>query len=658
MKFTKNPKYSYPDLSNAIRILTCDSIEHAGSGHPGMPLGMADVMTYLVFNFLKFCPQDPKWFNRDRFVLSNGHGSMLLYSFYYLTGYIDFSIDELKNFRRLGSKAAGHPEHEIYQAIETTTGPLGQGFAAAVGMAIAQKKYQYRLVDKVCNYKVYCVVGDGCLMEGISYEAASLAGHLKLNNMIVLFDDNNISIDGNTDLTISEDHLKKFTALGWNVESINGHDFQNIHKALENAQNSDKPYFIACRTQIGRGAPNKVGIAEAHGSPLGKDEVKLIKKNLQVKDIDFHIEDELLDIWRDAWQFNNSSYTAWQVEYSNMSVKDREYLDIESVNISNVLENITLITKQESTRASSGKVIAELNKNFDKIICGSADLSLSNCIKNQYSVPISKDDFSGNFIHYGVRENAMAAIMNGLSLSGFLPIGGSFFVFSDYMRPSIRLSAIMQRQVIYVLTHDSIAIGEDGPTHQPIEHLASFRAMPNILVLRPADFIETIECWNIALSHVNTPSLLVLTRQAVKQVRTSHNRNLAKLGAYDLGEDESSDIINDVTLFASGSELSIAVDVAKILKQSNLKTRIISVPCFELFFQQSAEYISSILQNTKLKVAIEAGSEFGWHRIIGDGGIFFGINEFGKSASCEVLYKHFGLTALNISQKIIARIDE
>lgn len=658
MKFTKNPKYSYLDLSNCIRILTCDSIEHAGSGHPGMPLGMADIMTCLVFNFLRFCPQDPQWFNRDRFVLSNGHGSMLLYSFYYLTGYVDFSIDEIKNFRRLGSKAAGHPEHEIYQAIETTTGPLGQGFAAAVGMAIAQKKYRQRLGDKVCNYKIYCIVGDGCLMEGISYEAASLAGHLQLNNMVVIFDDNNISIDGNTDLTISEDHLKKFTAFGWNVELIDGHDFQEINRALENAQNSDKPYFIACRTQIGKGAPNKVGIAEVHGSPLGRDEIKLIKKHLKVQDIDFHIEDELLQTWRDAWQFNNLGYTLWQDEYSKMSIIDRQYLDIESVNIDNILDNIPLMTQQESTRVSSGKVITQLNRNFDKIICGSADLSLSNCMKNRYSVPINRNDFSGNFIHYGVRENAMAAIMNGLSLSGFLPIGGSFFVFSDYMRPSIRLSAIMQRQVIYVLTHDSIAIGEDGPTHQPIEHLASFRAMPNILVLRPADFIETIECWNIALSHLNKPSLLVLTRQNVEQIRSGYSNNLSKFGAYDLRPEDSLKTINDVTIFASGSELSIAVNVAKILRQSDLKIRIISVPCFELFFQQSAEYINNILQNTKLKVAIEAGSEFGWHRIIGDRGIFFGINEFGKSASCEVVYKYFGLTAEDISKKIISKINE
>ncbi|RYE05694.1 MAG: transketolase [Rickettsiaceae bacterium] len=659
MKFTKNPTYSYLDLSNCIRILTIDSIERAKSGHPGMPLGMADIMTILAFKFLKFNPSEPSWFSRDRLVLSNGHGSMLLYSFYYLTGYTDFDIIDLKNFRQLGSKTSGHPEHELYSAVETTTGPLGQGLATSVGIAIACKKYQQHIKSNHYAPKIYCLVGDGCLMEGISYESASLAGHLGLNNLIVLFDDNKISIDGSTTLTVSEDHIKKFTSLGWEVDSIDGHDFQQIELALQKAQNSSKPYFIACRTQIAKGAPNKVNTAEAHGMPLGRDEVKAFKQIIGVSDEDFHIPEHLLQIWRSAWLRNESNYQEWQQEFAHMSVDSKNYITAHSIDAQH-LSSYKVTQSNEATRVSSGRIIEEMLKHSNKIICGSADLSTSNGLKNEQNKIINKDDFSGNFIHYGIRENAMAAIMNGLALSGFLPIGGSFLVFSDYMKPSIRLSALMQLQVIYVMTHDSIGVGEDGPTHQPIEQLASFRSLPNLLLMRPADAIETLECWQVALMNTIRPSMIVLTRQNVTQIRKAISKdNLSSCGAYDIEHNyflmQASEVF-DVSIFASGSEVEIAIEVAKILRTHNLKIKVISVPCFELFFAQDQDYIKYILGTTQLKVAIEAACSFGWHRIIGEEGMFFGVEEFGKSAPKESLYEYFGLTAVNIAKQIKSKV--
>jgi len=645
----KNPNHSYFSLSNAIRILASDAVERARSGHPGMPLGMADVMTILAFNHLKFNPKNPKWFNRDRLVLSNGHGSMLLYAFYYLTGYKDFSLVDIKNFRQLGSKTPGHPEHEVYDAIETTTGPLGQGFAASVGMAIAAKKYQARLGAKICDYKIYCTVGDGCLMEGISYEAASLAGHLGLNNLVVLFDDNKISIDGATDLTVSEDHLKKFEALGWNVESIDGHDFEQIDAAIVRAKNSNKPFFIACRTQIAKGAPSKVGSATSHGAPLGRDEISLMKERLQVKNEDFYIEEELLSVWRQAPLRCQDLYNEWITKFEKMNYEDKAYLNEPQIN-ADCLKEVTKANADEATRVSSGRIIEKLMATSDKMIFGSADLSTSNNMLNINTKAITKDDFSGNFIHYGVRENAMAAIMNGLALSGFLPVGSSFFVFTDYMKPSIRIGALMKAKVIYVMTHDSIGVGEDGPTHQPVEQLAAMRAMPNLLVLRPADYVETFEAWEIALTHDSGPVMLVLTRQNVPQIRQESRKNLSKFGAYEIGN--SGEKV-DVSIFASGSELSIALKAAKILSDANITLRVVSVPSFELFFEQDKNYIKGLLGNTKLKVAIEAASSFGWHRIIGEDGMHFGMDGFGKSAPAQVLYEHFGLTAENIARQIL-----
>ncbi len=668
MKIKENPTHSYLNLSNCIRIIASDAVEKARSGHPGMPLGMADVMTVLAFDFLQFNPHDPLWSSRDRLVLSAGHGSMLLYAFYYLTGYKDFTLDDIKQFRQLHSKTPGHPEYGAYEAIETTTGPLGQGLANAVGMAIAAKKYQQQLQEdqvaqELCNYKVYCIVGDGCLMEGISYEAASIAGHLGLNNLIVLFDDNRISIDGRTNLSVSENHLAKFTALGWNVDSINGHDFEQINSSILRAQDSKKPTFIACRTLIAKGCINKVDSEAAHGAPLGSDEVKLLKENIGAVLEEFAIPKQLEERWKSAWLRNKENYEQWQqATIALPSIRKSELIhnlqknnnrSISSPAIqNNELAAKFLHGKPEATRVSSGKLLEELMSYNSNIICGSADLSFSNNIKNSLSKVITKDDFSGNYIHYGVREHAMAAIMNGLALSGFLPIGGTFFVFSDYMRPAIRLAALMQLKVIYVMTHDSIGVGEDGPTHQPIEHLASLRAMPNLLVLRPADAAETLECWKIALANEKGPSMLVLTRQNLPQIRKQLTaENLCSKGAYVIQDSKQE---NPIGLFATGSELSIAMEVAAILNTAGHATKVISLPCFELFFQQSKEYITTITRGYKLKVAIEAASSFGWHKIIEEDGLFFGIDQFGASAPADKLYEYFGLNAENIANQILA----
>lgn len=633
-------------LANCIRNLSADAIEHAESGHPGMVLGFADVMTALVFNFLKFIPQSPKWLARDRLVLSAGHGSMLLYSFYYLTGYNGFSLDDLKNFRNFGSKASGHPEYEAFEAIETSTGPLGQGLANAVGMAIAGKK---RLSNHaLLDYKIYCIVGDGCLMEGISYEAASLAGHLVLNNLIILFDDNQISIDGETTLTVSENQFEKFKALGFTVESIDGHDQVQINAALLRAQGAVKPYFISCRTIIGKGCNVKANSASAHGSSLGSDEVKYLKEQIGFGSEPFYIPDSLLKLWQEAALRNYAAYEYFKLNYQISAYEN----DIDQT-IIDILKAQT--ATDEATRTSFGRIIEALAKDDDNIIYGSADLASSTNIKNNRSNIISKDNFSGNFIHYGVREHAMAGIMNGLSLSGFIPIGSSFFVFSDYMRPSIRLAAIMALQVIYIMTHDSIGVGEDGPTHQPVEHLASFRAMPNLLVMRPANYLETLECYLIALVHKTGPSMLVLSRQILEQglVRPNLNENLSKRGAYF--------VINKikpiVLIFASGSELTLAIKISSILEQNDITASVVSVPSFEQFYAQDKNYQDLLLRNSALKIGIEAGTSFGWHKIIGDNGLFFGVEQYGGSGTADQLYKHFKLTKEHIVKEIMNKLS-
>lgn len=652
MNSGKNQNYSFEKLSDCIKILSADAVEAAKSGHPGMPLGFSQVMTVLAFKFLKFNPNDPQWFNRDRLVLSAGHGSMLLYSFFYLAGYRNFSLDDIKSFRQLGSKTAGHPEIELFDAIETSTGPLGQGLANAVGMAIAQKKYEDKLGSKICNYNIYSIVGDGCLMEGISYEAASIAGHLQLDNLIILFDDNGISIDGKTDLTVSEDHIKKFESLGFETFVANGYDDEDLSNVLSKAKTSNKPCFIACRTIIGKGTNVKEGSEKSHGAPLGQEELEFLKTKITKSSEAFNIDQDMKSLWEAAWQKDEGEYKLWQEDFKNLSDDKKEYIKMPSLKIPSDLEGIE---DSEATRVSSGRVIESLLKSEEKLIVGSADLAGSNGLKNSACKQITRDDFSGNFIYYGVRENAMSAIMNGLAISGFIPVGGTFFVFSDYMRPSIRLSALMMLPVIYVMTHDSIGVGEDGPTHQPIEHLASFRAMPNISVFRPADFCEVQECYELALDSKKKPSMMVLSRQSLPQLRQKESNNLSSRGAYVISEARNINKI-DVALFASGSEVSLAIDVQKILKQDGLSARVISVPCFELLESQDFEYKNSLKGNTKLSVAIEVASELGWHKIIGSDGLFFGMDSFGASAPAKDLFKHFGLNANSIASSILRNI--
>lgn len=654
MNSGKNQNYSFEKLSNCIKILSADAVESAKSGHPGMPLGFSQVMTLLAFKFLKFNPNDPKWFNRDRLVLSAGHGSMLLYSFFYLAGYKDFILEDIKNFRQLNSKTAGHPEIELYDAIETSTGPLGQGLANAVGMAIAQKKYEDKLGSKICDYTVYAVVGDGCLMEGISYESASLAGHLNLNNLIVLFDDNGISIDGKTDLTVSEDHIKKFESLGFETFTANGYDDEELSDAMEQAHQSDKPCFIACKTTIGKGSNTKAGSAASHGAPLGSEEINYLKQNISSSREAFNIDPDLKSFWGKSWEKSKEEYDSWQGDFRALSQDHKDYMG--SPNLS-LPSDISIPSDSEATRVSSGKIVASMLQSEEKLIVGSADLAGSNSLKNSASVQITKDNFAGNFVYYGVRENAMSAIMNGLAISGFAPIGGTFFVFSDYMRPSVRLSALMKLPVIYVMTHDSIGVGEDGPTHQPIEHLASFRAMPNIDVFRPADFCEVKECYELAFANKDKPSMMVLSRQSLPQLGDKKRSNKSVKGAYIIREADNIDKI-DLVLFATGSEVSLAINVQEELKTKGLSIRIVSVPCFELFEIQSADYKKNLKGGAKLCAAIEAASELGWHKIIGSDGLFFGMDSFGASAPASDLFEYFGLTTKKISESILNNLKK
>jgi len=655
----------YRDLANCIRVLTVDAVEAAKSGHPGMPLGMADVATVLFAEFLNFNPKVPKWENRDRFILSAGHGSMLLYSLLYLTGYNDITLDDIKNFRKLGSKAAGHPEYGHLDGVECTTGPLGQGLANAVGMAISRKMQAERIGEDIINHKTYVIVGDGCLMEGISHESASLAGHLKLNGLVVLFDSNNITIDGKRDLSDSEDTLKRFLAYGWSVDEADGHDVNQIRDSLERAKASDRPHIIKFNTTIGFGSPNKAGKNVCHGSPLGTNESLETKKSYNWDfEQSFFIPDHLLDIWRNQIGTSSvSKYHQWQemvrklgeeeTRCFNLLFKRNVPEDVES----SLVESKKLFSenKSESTRSASRRVLEILQKYLPNLCGGSADLSESNCTKLEIMQDITSNDFSGNYINYGIREHAMGAIMNGISLyGGIIPYAGTFWVFSDYAKPAIRLSAIMNQRVIYVMTHDSIGVGEDGPTHHPIEHLAALRAMPNINVLRPADGVETAECWHIAVESLYRPTVLCLTRQNILKVRQDDSaENLSKLGAYILSEFSGKFA---VTIFASGSEVEIAMEAKKILEEKQIGTRVVSVPSMNLFEQQDQDYQNILLENSSVKVAIEAGSRFGWDRYIGHKGIFIGMKSFGASAPAKDLYKFFGITAEMTVEEVLKRV--
>ncbi len=637
----------YKELANCIRFLSIDAVQKANSGHPGMPMGMADVATVLFRDFLNFDPKNPNWINRDRFVLSAGHGSMLLYSLLYLTGYQSVSLKDIKNFRQMNSICAGHPEYHKNTGIETTTGPLGQGISNAVGFAISEEILKKQLGKKVINHKTYVLAGDGCLMEGISHEALSLAGHLKLKNLILLFDNNSISIDGPTKLAVSDDHEKRFKSYGWNFIKINGHDYKEILKALKNAQKSKKPVAISCKTTIGYGSPNKSGKASSHGSPLGEEEIKLVRKKLNWNYQPFEIPKDLINEWNSIGQ--KASQKAKKIKKKFPSNYD---LSLNTIKDSIEKAKIEYLKTLEpmATRKCSEKFL-EIASKLQYLIGGSADLAGSNNTKTKNHKIIKPNNFSGNYIHYGVREHAMCGIMNGISLhSGLIPYGGTFLIFSDYCKPSIRLAAMMKQKVIYVFTHDSIGLGEDGPTHQPIEQLTSLRSIPNLNVFRPADLIETFECWQKALESENTPSVIALTRQGIKPIRIKNtSENKSSSGAYEVLRTKN-DI--EITLISSGSETSLACDVSHKLATENIYSKVISMPCQELFDQQSRDYKSKILTETDLVVSIEASETDYWKKYTGTNGLNFGINDFGKSAPYKEIYNHFELNPESIIKKI------
>ena len=636
------------DLANCIRFLSIDAVQKANSGHPGMPMGMADVATVLFKDFLRFNPKNPDWLNRDRFVLSAGHGSMLLYSLLYLTGYKSISINNIKKFRQLNSICAGHPEYHPKTGIETTTGPLGQGISNAVGFAIAEEILKNKLGKDLINHKTYVLAGDGCLMEGISHEAMSLAGHLKLKNLVMLFDNNSISIDGPTNLAVSDDFKKRFEGYGWDYISINGHNEKEIFKALKKVQKAKKPTVISCKTKIGYGSPNKSGKASSHGSPLGVDEIKLIRKALNWKSKPFDIPNKILKDWRKIGQRGEILEKKWNKALKRKKIKFNQTLKNNfTTALKKEKENAIKEPKSLATRKCSEMTLNALTKQKNNLIGGSADLAGSNNTKTKNHKIIKPGDFTGDYIHYGVREHAMSGVMNGIALhSNLIPYGGTFLIFSDYCKPSIRLSALMKKRVIYVMTHDSIGLGEDGPTHQPIEQLSGLRAIPNLNVFRPADRIETIECWEYALKSSKTPSVLSLTRQNLNPVRKTYpNKNLCSLGAYEVLRTNKK--IN-LTILASGSEVNLALEVSHKLAKDEIYSKVISVPCMELFELQSRSYKNKILEETKFKISIEAGSSDCWKKYVGDNGIAFGIDEFGKSAPYKDIYKYFGLESKNI----------
>jgi len=641
----------HKDLSNAIRFLSIDGVQKANSGHPGMPMGMADVATVLFKSFLRFNPKNPNWLNRDRFVLSAGHGSMLLYSLLYLTGYKSVSLMDIKNFRQLNSICAGHPEYHPGTGIETTTGPLGQGIANSVGFAIAEEILKKKLGKELINHKTYVLVGDGCLMEGISHEAMSLAGHLKLKNLVMLFDNNSISIDGPTNLAVSDNFKKRFESYGWDYILINGHNEKEIFKALKKVQNAKKPTVISCKTKIGYGSPNKSGKASSHGSPLGIDEIKLVRKVLNWKYKPFEIPKNILGEWKKIGNKGVKLEASWNKFYK----RKKQHIDkILKNNFSKRLKsekkNSVKEIKSLATRKSSELTLSALTKESNNLIGGSADLAGSNNTKTKHHSIIKPGQFNGDYIHYGVREHAMCGIMNGLALHGkFIPYGGTFLIFTDYCKASIRLSALMEQRVIYVMTHDSIGLGEDGPTHQPIEQLSGLRSIPNLNIFRPADRMETIECWELALKNSKTPSVLSLTRQNLDPIRKKYsNTNKCSFGAYEVLRTNKK--IN-LTILASGSEVNLAIETSHKLAKDKIYSKVISVPCQDLFDLQSKSYKKKILGETKFKISIEAASTDCWKKYVGIEGLTFGIDTFGKSAPYKEIYKHFGLTAENISKK-------
>ena len=649
-------------LANAIRFLSIDAVQKANSGHPGMPMGMADVATVLFKYHLRFNPKNPSWINRDRFVLSAGHGSMLLYSLLYLTGYESIKIDDIKNFRQLNSICAGHPEYKKNSGIETTTGPLGQGLGNAVGMAIGEEIFRKKFGSNIINNKTYVIASDGDLMEGISHESMSLAGHLKLKNLIVFFDNNKISIDGSTSLSVSDNYKKRFESYGWSFQEVNGHNEEQINKAIKKACKSNKPNIISCKTIIGFGSPNKSGKSSSHGSPLGEEEISLVRKKFKWKDEPFSIPDEIFNTWREIGKKGVELESQWKqtLDKKNSKAKNEFNKFLENFNV-NQLEELIHEEKKKNfeskpslaTRQCSSAVIEVVSELFPKLIGGSADLSGSNNTITKNSNVISAKNFDGNYIHYGVREHGMAAIMNGISLySNLIPYGGTFLIFSDYCKPSIRLSALMGLKVIYIFSHDSIGLGEDGPTHQPIEQLAGLRAIPNLNVFRPADINETLECWEIALKSEGTPSAIALSRQKLPYINPSLSKeNRSALGAYEV---KITSHENKITLVASGSEVELALEVQKQLKENNIESKVVSMPCQELFDKQTTEYKEKILEKNSIVVTIEAGSITSWNKYVSNKGVSLGIDKFGESAPYKEVYNHFNLT----SDKIVTIVQK
>ncbi|WP_247887072.1 transketolase [Azospirillum sp. SYSU D00513] len=639
-------------MANAIRALAMDGVEAAKSGHPGMPMGMADVATVLFTRFLKFNPRQPNWADRDRFVLSAGHGSMLIYALGYLTGYERMTIDELKRFRQIGGLTPGHPEVDPSLGIEMTTGPLGQGISTAVGMALAERITNARFGNDLVNHFTYVIASDGDLMEGVSHEACSLAGHLKLNRLIVLWDDNHISIDGSTDLSFTDDTQARFRSYGWNTVGVDGHDPEAVAKTIAAAQESDKPSLIACRTIIGKGAPNKANTHSAHGAPLGLEEVAATREAIGWPHEPFVVPDDVLNTWRAAGHRADEQYAAWAKRFDSLDAQARKAFEAAMshgvpAGLSEAIEafkqKVSADKPSWATRVASGNVLEVLVPAIPELVGGSADLTPSNNTKVKNTADVQPGSYGGRYVRYGVREHGMATVMNGMSLhGGVIPYGGTFMQFADYCRPAIRLAALMKTRTVFVMTHDSIGLGEDGPTHQPVEHLAALRAIPNLLTLRPCDAVETAECWQIALERVNGPSVLALTRQNLPTLRTEHtSENRSARGAYVVQEAEGE---RKVTLLATGSEVSIAAEARAALQAEGIGTAVVSMPSWELFEAQDAAYKKQVL-GTGMRVAVEAAIRQGWDRWLGENGAFVGMSGFGESGPYQELYKHFGITA-------------
>ncbi|MCR6636997.1 transketolase [Devosia sp.] len=650
------------ELANAIRSLSMDAVEKANSGHPGLPMGCADIATVLFTKVMKFDPADSHWADRDRFILSAGHGSMLLYSSLYLLGYKDMSIEDIKNFRQLGSKTAGHPEFGHAEGIETTTGPLGQGLANSVGFAVAEAKLAAEFGSDIVDHYTWVLAGDGCLMEGISQEAISLAGHLKLNKLVVIWDNNNITIDGKVSNADSTDQIARFKAVGWNTIEIDGHDQDAIEKALLDAKKStDKPTLIAAKTTIGFGAPKKAGTEKVHGAPLGAEELAGAKAALGIDYPAFEVPSHILDAWRAAATRSQNLRGEWEARLAANANK-AEFTRRMSGKLPSDFAAVMAAYKEKlvadkpkvATRKSSQMALEVINKNVPETLAGSADLTHSNLTNTPETLPFQADNRLGRYMMYGIREHEMGAAMNGVALhGGLIPYGGTFMVFTDYARPAIRLSALMEQRVIYVMTHDSIGLGEDGPTHQPVEHLSALRAIPNLLVFRPADAVETAECWELAMTSEKAPSILALSRQNLPAVRTENSaENKSAKGAYTLVGPADADAV----IFATGSEVAIAVEAQKALTEQGIKARVVSVPSMELFAKQSDAYKAEVLGKAKARVAVEAGIEMSWNKLLGDKGRFVGMHSFGASGPIDALYAHFGITSKAVVEAVTAQL--